>query len=380
MGCGSVDIFLLKKYNFQKRKRGEKVKFIHTADIHLGSALNKFPKEIADARKAELRDTFKRLVDYAARERVRAVILAGDVFDSDAPFKKDKDFFYSVVKSAPQVDFLYLRGNHDSASVYTGETLPNLKTFAETWTVYEYAEGEERVRIAGAELSATNATSVYSSLDLPKEGKNIVALHGQIGGAGKDGVDLKRLRGKNIDYLALGHIHRPEEGKFDDRGEYAYCGCLEGRGFDEAGEHGFLLLDTSGEKIARTFVPFAARTVVEADADITGVKDAYGAYRRVKELVSFQKKDIYRVNLVGETDLEAESYAGDVSQYLKQDCYFADVKDKTVKKLDFHAYDNDRSLRGEFVRQVYESDLTEEEKKRVVAYGLRALEGRELDV
>ncbi len=379
MGCGSVDIFLWKKYNFQKTRGEEKVKFIHTADIHLGSAMNKFPKEIADKRKAELRDTFKRLVDYA-RENVRAVILAGDVFDSDAPFKKDKDDFYSIVKSAPQVDFLYLRGNHDSASAYTGEPLPNLKTFSEEWTVYDYADGGETVHIAGVELSAENAASVYSSLNLPKEGKNIVVLHGQVGTAGKDGIDLKRLRGKNIDYLALGHIHKRSEGKIDDRGEYAYCGCLEGRGFDEAGEHGFLLLDTSGETVSRTFVPFAARTVVEADADISSAKTAHDAYLCVKQQVKLNKNDLYRINLVGETDYETENFAADVKQYLKDDCGFADVKDKTEKRLDLSAYDNDRSIRGEFVRQVRGSDLPEEEKNRIIVYGLKALEGRELDV
>lgn len=41
------------------------MKIIHTADIHLGSRMDsRFSKEIANERKAELRNTFKRLVEY----------------------------------------------------------------------------------------------------------------------------------------------------------------------------------------------------------------------------------------------------------------------------------------------------------------------------
>ena len=54
-----------------------------------------------------------------------------------------------------------------------------------------------------------------------------------------------RLKEKNIDYLALGHIHEYSQGQIDLRGKYAYSGCLEGRGFDELGEKGFILIDVS---------------------------------------------------------------------------------------------------------------------------------------
>ena len=46
------------------------MKIIHTADIHLGSRMDsRFSKEIANERKAELRNTFKRLVEYAMMKR-----------------------------------------------------------------------------------------------------------------------------------------------------------------------------------------------------------------------------------------------------------------------------------------------------------------------
>lgn len=354
------------------------MKIIHTADIHLGSKMDSgFPKEISDRRKEELRNTFKRLAEYARINGVEAVILAGDVFDSDAPFKKDKEFFYSVVKNTPQTDFLYLKGNHDIAADYTGEAIPNLKTFSGQWQSYRYGD----VLISGIETGAENASSLYSTLDLPEDCLNIVVMHGQAGDvSGKDKVNLKKLRDKHIDYLALGHVHKAGGGALDSRGEYAYSGCLEGRGFDETGEHGFFLLET-GRKITRTFVPFSERRIEEVSADVTGVKDAYSAYLAVKRQVEFKKRNIYRVNLVGETEFDVEGLGGDVAAYLAGDCLFADVKDKTVKKLDIGAFEGDLSLRGEFVRVVSAAEgIPEERKKRIIALGLKALGGRNIEL
>lgn len=348
------------------------MKFIHAADIHLGAKMDsKFPQHICAMRKEELRNTFKRMVDYARANNVRAIILAGDVFDSDMPPIRDKEFFYSVIRNTPDIDFLYLKGNHDIAA-YAEENLPNLKTFNTQWKYYDYGE----VVIAGVEISHDNSASIYSTLSLQPDRLNIAVLHGQIDEvSGKDKVNLRRLREKNIDYLALGHIHKLQSGKIDERGEYAYSGCLEGRGFDEIGEHGFLLLET-GKKITRKFIPFAERTIIENDVDISGVKDSYSAYLNVKDQIKFEKKNIYRINLVGEIDSEIDITVGDLTAYLSRDCFFTDVKDKTTKKLQWEIFVGDLSLKGEFIRTVYgKAELTEEEKKRIVTIGIKALKG-----
>ena len=353
------------------------MKIIHAADVHLGAKMDKFPKEIADKRKEELRNTFRRMVEYARTNQVRVIILAGDVFDSDTPFKRDKDFFYSVIKKTPEIDFLYLKGNHDVAAAYSDEIIPNLKTFSSQWQSYAYGN----VVISGIEISSENSASMYSTLSLNASDVNIVVLHGQAGDAsGKDKVNLKKLCNKNIDYLALGHVHRHQNGKLDDRGVYAYSGCLEGRGFDETGKHGFILINI-GEEIERAFVPFAERTIIEADVDITDAQDTYNAYLKVKEQINFERKNIYRINLVGETDFDAEILPSDVATYLGSDCLYADVKDKTVKKLDIKSFSGDLSLKGEFVRCAYANpEYSDEEKKKIIAIGLKALGGGNIEI
>lgn len=355
------------------------MKIIHTADVHLGSRMDsRFSKEIADERKAELRNTFKRLVEYAKENDVSVIMLCGDVFDSDRPFKKDKDFFYSIVTANPEIDFLYLKGNHDISDYILEELPENLKFFSGQWTTYSYGD----VVICGTEICPANSSSYYSSLILDKEKYNIVMLHGQISDSLSGGdINLKKLKNKNIDYLALGHIHKPSHGQIDERGEYVYCGCLEGRGFDEPGEHGFVLLNTKEDKHTHTFIPFAQRKINEIDIDITGCKSAYEAYTKVKNSAQLNKRDLYRINLIGEINFDVDRLADDVERLLADSCYFVSIKDKTIRKIDISQYEKDLSIKGEFIRIVYNNTgLDNEEKMTIINCGLKALDGKEIEL
>ena len=295
------------------------LKLIHCADVHLGSKMEaKLPRAKADERRGEVRNTFHRMVEFAKREGVRAILLSGDVFDSDRPFKRDKEFFYSVVKGNPDIDFLYLRGNHDGEESYVEDGLENLKTFSEEWSGYAY----DGTYVCGLELSPQNAQSLYSTLKLDANKKNIVMLHGQTSASmGMDKIKLTSLAEKNIDYLALGHIHSYAENKLDDRGRYAYSGCLEGRGFDECGEKGFVLLEV-GESIESRFIPFATRTVHEVFVDVSDATGSYPAYQTIKAQVQINPRDVYRIILTGEIGFDSETLAEDVESYLGSECSF----------------------------------------------------------
>lgn len=353
------------------------MKILHCADIHLGSKMEaRLPKEKSDERKVELRASFNRMIERAKAEGVRLVLLSGDVFDSERPLKRDKEFFYSVVGNNPEIDFLYLRGNHDGKESYVEYGLANLKTFGGEWTKYSYGE----LDVYGIEMDAGNAQSLYSTLKTDAGRKNIVMLHGQAGdGSGKDKVNLTKLRNRAIDYLALGHIHAYECQKLDDRGIWAYSGCLEGRGFDEPGEKGFVLLDTDGEWKAE-FVPNATRVIEEIQVDVTGTADFYGAFQKCRQSIKCKKTDLLRINLVGEIDYDNATLAVDMRKNFENDYYFVSVKDKTVRRFDMEKIAADPSLRGEFIRTVLaRTDLDEQFKQKVVDAGLKALSGREVD-
>ncbi len=350
------------------------IKIIHTADIHLGSKLDaNLSRDKIQERRSEVRETFMRLADFAEKNDVKVIMLSGDVFDEDRPFKKDKDFFYSVVKNHPDIDFLYLRGNHDSGSEYfETEELKNLKTFTDEWTYYEY----DNVVIGGIELKELNKKSLYTILDFNEDKINIAMLHGQVSSSeGKDNILISKLKDKNINYLALGHIHEYGEFPLDSKGVYAYSGCLEGRGFDETGKKGFVLL-TVTDKVESQFIPFSQRQISLIEADVSSITSSYDAYLLVKKIAGDNTQNLLRVILKGEVDLDNYSLESDLEKMLAREYYCVSVKDKTTSKINIEKYQKDLSLKGEFVRVVYADDtLTDEEKSKIIRVGLKALMG-----
>lgn len=355
------------------------MKMIHCADIHLGSKMEaKLPKEKADERKAEVRASFEKMVQYAKEEKVRAILLAGDVFDSDRPLKKDKVFFYDVVRHNPEIDFLYLRGNHDSMESYTESDLDNLKTFGTEWKSYDYGD----ITVTGIEMAPENALSLYASLQLNPKQKNIVMLHGQTASVAEmDKIHLAKLKNRYIDYLALGHVHSYQTGSLDERGMYAYCGCLEGRGFDEIGEKGFVLLDVEND-IKFRFIPSSCRKIAEIQVDVSEADGIYNACQKAREAAKMRcaKEDMLRLNLTGEIAFDNEGLAGEAERLLSPYFYFVSVKDKTLRKFDVQALQGDISLRGEFIRTVLASqEYTDAQKQQIINAGLKALSGKEPD-
>lgn len=344
------------------------MKIIHCADIHLGCALADLGREKSEERRRELRATFERIISFAEQNGVRAIILAGDVFDTARPYLRDKKFFYDAVRAHPSIDFLYLRGNHDIESGYEC-ALENLKTFSSKWQGYRYDDAD----IYGAELPYDG--DMYAELMPERNSFNIVILHGQLNAD----FNIVKLRNKNIDYLALGHIHTYSSGDIDVRGKYAYCGCPEGRGFDETGEKGFILLDTAARSMQ--FIPFARRTIREYDADIGGCSGAYEAYERIRRMYPPEREAIVRFNLRGNLDFRDARLAKEIKSYLSDAYYFVDVKDKTSVRANVAADAAETTLKGQFCRSVLsDPSLSDEDKARVIDVGLNALSGKEGEI
>jgi len=359
------------------------MKIIHCADIHADSKFGThFSKEQAVERREEIVDTFAAMVKYACENDVKVILIAGDLFDTKSTQQKTiKKRIAYIIQQNPQLDFLYLRGNHDEGVDFASDfALANLKSFSrEKWTCYSY----DNVNIYGREFGSKISPATYNELALDSDKINIVSLHGQIADyKAKEGapvISLPQLANKNIDYLALGHIHDYKLAKLDSRGSWCYSGCLEGRGFDECGQKGFVLLDIR-DKVQSRFVPIAKRCIHELQVPLSGSLNYKEIMEKISgQLASIPKEDIVQILLTGDlsedTEIEIDSY----EKALKSDFnfYYIRVKDKTETKIDYEKYENDISLKGEFIRLVKEqSDLSEEEKSKIIMTGIKALAGR----
>ena len=101
------------------------MKFIHCADIHLGSKMSGLPTEKTKIRRAETLETFLRLCDFAKKNGVTAVIIAGDMFDTQNVPKKIISSVLNAVSKSDTVQFLYLAGNHDREIFESNVELPS---------------------------------------------------------------------------------------------------------------------------------------------------------------------------------------------------------------------------------------------------------------
>ncbi|MBQ8337657.1 MAG: DNA repair exonuclease [Oscillospiraceae bacterium] len=351
------------------------MKIIHCADLHLDSKLEtNLDRAKAKLRRAELVRSFEKLADYAAQNGARIVIVAGDLFDHNSVTKTTVETVASVISAAEGVDFLVLSGNHDSSNAFEllSELPSNLHFFSDSWTSFDY----DNVTVSGIALDSSNVNVVYTSLDLSPERFNIAVMHGDI----SNEINLPSLRGKHIDYLALGHLHEHSLQKLDERGVYAYSGCLESRGFDESGVKGFYFIDTDTKEY--TFVSgLSERNMLEIKVDISGLMQYSEIRQKIDEEISkigAREQDMVKVVLVGNVSLDANKAPEQLLKYLESRFFFAKIKDKTRTEIKAEDYKNDISLKGEFVRRVLSSELSDEEREQIVLLGIRAIRGEEL--
>lgn len=352
------------------------MRIIHCADIHLGSKIEShFSSKISNERKSDIRSAFEKMIKYAKNNEIKAIILSGDIFDSDTPLKKDKEYFYAAIKNNPNIDFLYLRGNHDVNETFQEEKLENLKMFSDTGTSYQYDD----VVITGIEYPKHGIKIDYTALNLDSAKKNIVVLHGQVTDAQGDYyIDLSKLTDRTIDYLALGHIHKGLQGKLDSRGVYVYPGCLEGRGFDECDEKGFYVIDTS-KSLSYKFVKNSLRIIRNFEIDISSTDSMYAASRLVSETIEAYKNDIVKVTLIGDISFSYFDLDKDIERNLDSSFYFVYVKDMTRERIDIEKIKDETSLKGEFIRTVLANkEYSDEEKNAIINCGLKAISGREV--
>ncbi len=354
------------------------MRIIHTADLHLHSKIEGLPTEKAKIRREEVLRTFERLCAYAKENDVTAVILAGDVFDTSKNSEKVIARFFEAIANASPVDFIAFTGNHDDGLDFTSQkNLPNnFKVISDEWAYFNY----QNVVISGIVMNNFNAKILYDSLSLEEDKVNIVALHGQVvnyvGEPENDLIFLPKLKEKYIDYLALGHIHSYSKEKLDNRGYYAYSGCLEGRGFDETGEKGFILLEIDGKEIKTEFIPFAKRYLYTVEFDVTSKEHWFSTINEiVNSLSKYDKDSLIKLVLIGEHGVGLEIDTEILTSRLNEEFFFAKVYDQTTLKVDLSDYINDKSVRGEFVRKVLSSNLSQEEKDAIVKIGLTALKG-----
>ncbi len=355
------------------------MKFIHIADLHLGARTEaKLDAKKADQRRGELIATFASIAALADAEGA-AILIAGDLFDAKHPLKKTVNAFLDIVRLHPNVRFFTLPGNHEGGEFPAADIPENLSVFGNRWQTYSYGDTD----IHG--VAPEGALSLEGFSPNP-ERRNVVLLHGAIreGERGEAGeIPLGLLRDRGIDYLALGHYHSHRSERLDSRGIYAYSGTPEGRGMDEAGECGFLMVDTTHSPTAVAFHAAAKRQIHIVELDITGAEGQAPAILALakEKTAHIPAGDLLRIVLVGGLSPDCPRPSPErLQEALATRFYYLEVKDKTTLAINPGTYRDSLTLKGEFVRQVMASDMSDEERSAVLRVGFAALCGEEDDI
>ena len=78
----------------------------------------------------------------------------------------------------------------------------------------------------------------------------------------------------------------------------------------------------------------------------------------------------YNINLIKQNEL--------LNEYLNDKYFFAKLSDESRLAINPKDYEKDISLKGEFIRTVLKSDMSDSEKNEVIEYGITALMKEEI--
>jgi len=348
--------------------------FFHTADLHLGAGMEaNMPSDKAAERRRELQHLFSALADEAEKAGAH-LLIAGDLFDNGAPSPTVADHVIRVAEQHPGVDFLILRGNHDSGELPALLTsLPNVITFGGGRPV---CRRYGRVAVYGCE----DCTVPPEDFSLSEDDCNIVMLHGELReSASKDGINLRAWQERHCDYLALGHYHTARIAPLDSRGTYAYSGCPAGRGFDECGEKGYIRLDEKDGRIAASFVPLPGRRMQSITVDLTDCTTVPEIQQKIGDACrEIPGEDALRVELCGELPPDLPLSTEALCASLSRRFWFVKIKSRIGYRPAADDLRFDVSLAGTFLKEVAAGENDPDFAREIMTLGLAALSGKEL--
>ena len=273
------------------------MKILHTADWHLDAPMNGMGEENAQLLRQELRKIPERIAKLCKSEKCDLLIIAGDLFDG----AYTAESMTAVRSSLANLDIpvVIAPGNHDfitDNSPYIKEQWPdNVHIFTQP-TMSAYALPSLDCVIYGAGYQSMDCPGLLKNFHAQDDARwKIGVLHGEVNNASSNYCPITRhqLQESGLDYLALGHIHKAGSLKAGDA-LCAWPGCPMGRGFDELGAKGVLLVQLD-QQIKVSSIPLDTPRFY--DEEVEAGDDAKVALSTI--LPAVESSDFYRITLTG---------------------------------------------------------------------------------
>ena len=329
------------------------IKILHSADWHLDSPLLRDTAQAEPLRSA-MQQIPDRITALCRQHQCQILLLSGDLFDG--PYRADTLRAVQAALEEAAVPVFVAPGNHDYAdftSPWLVEAWPgNVHIF--TRSVLEaFPLPELDCTVIGAGYTQMDCRSLLADYTPQHSTRyGIGLLHGDPTQVSSPycPVTAEQVRRSRLDYLALGHIHK--RGAFrEGKTLCAWPGCPQGRGYDEAGDKGVLLV-TLGETAETEFLPLEGPRFYDLEVS---AQDGPGAV-----LPPVGSNDFYRITLTG------TAQAPDLDVLKREFCRFPnlELRDRTTPARDLWCNAGDDTLEGIYFQLLREAVNAAEEPQK----------------
>lgn len=267
------------------------IKILHSGDWHLDSPLQGRTDEQAAFLRRELLKIPEKLAALSKAQNCDLVLLSGDLFDGAYTQESYRTVYTALQQMG--IPVFITPGNHDYISPdspYEKETWPeNVHIFRKQQIEWVDLPG---LRVYGAGFQSMDCPGLLE--DFRADGYAIGVFHGdptQISSP-YNPVTKKQVLQSGLRYLALGHVHKGDSFMAGDT-LCAWPGCPMGRGWDEEGEKGALIVSLE-ETAQIKFVPLDTPKFYDLRVDFSrGIGSV---------LPAIPGDDFYRITLTGEAE------------------------------------------------------------------------------
>lgn len=374
------------------------IKFLHCADLHLDSPLAALDMRRAQVRRNEFRAAFTSLTLYVKMNKIDFLLISGDLLESTYATKDTVALLKREFAAIPDCEIIIQPGNHDPYTPQCfyrrAEFTPNVHIFdTDDLSCFDFPE--KNTSIYGYAFTATelDRCPFIGTHPTDKSRINILMAHGEIGKSVsiKCPIPNEAISETGYDYVALGHYHDFSGIKQLGSSYYAYCGCLEGRGFDERGDKGAIIgiaekeLETGKFNLGAKFIRFSKRRYESEKLDISGCRTNADVVGRLAALISEKKygeDTALRVKLTGSVAGELRISEEFISAQFPQ-LFLLRLNDETLPLLDADQLSRDPTIRGAFYETLRPMLESADENERELAasalrYGLAAISGGDI--
>jgi len=293
----------------------------HISDLHLG-----YSQFSLEEREEDIYGVFHEAIDASIKERVRLIILAGDLFHNPRPSGKAIITLGNTLKKLKekQIPVVFVLGEHDISRlrdvpfihIYSNLGLARKLRCDEPFRVENcILFGADKERRSSVDSLIENMRRA-EHLAKQHDGKKVLVLHQGL-------VDFNKFAGElnstdlpaGFNYYALGHYHDHLEKRFEFLGgPLAYPGSIDltpSEGIKEV-DKGFIITDISGEEPSIQWVKLESRRQ-QFSARIDYKDIANQVQLIIKKATAYDKKPIAKIEVAG-SDIDSKV----ISEHLKK--------------------------------------------------------------